>query len=125
MEYILLGLVILLFVFLLFREILCWYWKINGIVDILNSIDSKLEAISENAINQNVNAAAPSSHNSHILVTESGAGGTAPTPTEVMIPEAIKCPECGRRILVKDLNIGKNGSTECPHCCGIFTVESE
>jgi len=35
-------LVILLIVFLLGREIVCWYWKINDALDTLKAIDEKL-----------------------------------------------------------------------------------
>ena len=34
--------VVLIIIFLIVREILCWYWKINKIVRILEDISSKL-----------------------------------------------------------------------------------
>lgn len=36
------GLAILLLLFLLGREIVCWYWKINEALDTLKAIDEKL-----------------------------------------------------------------------------------
>lgn len=38
--FIVLG--ILFLVFLLLRELMCWYWKVNEVVTLLKSIDSKL-----------------------------------------------------------------------------------
>ncbi len=32
-----------LVIFLIGRQIVCWYWKINRIVSLLESIDSKLD----------------------------------------------------------------------------------
>jgi hypothetical protein len=32
----------LLVIFLIGRQIVCWYWKINRIIELLESIDSKL-----------------------------------------------------------------------------------
>lgn len=39
---VLMTLLISLVVFLIARELICWYWKINHIVSLLESIDSKL-----------------------------------------------------------------------------------
>ncbi|MDX9979342.1 MAG: hypothetical protein RBU25_04750 [Lentisphaeria bacterium] len=36
------SLLIVLLLFLLFRELVCWYWKLNEIVLLLRSIDRKL-----------------------------------------------------------------------------------
>jgi hypothetical protein len=37
-----LGLAIVFLVFLVMREVMCWYWKINEAVYLLRSIDEKL-----------------------------------------------------------------------------------
>jgi hypothetical protein len=42
----LLTLLILIVVFLIFREILCWYWKINERISILKEINRKLDMVS-------------------------------------------------------------------------------
>jgi len=34
--------IILITVFLVAREIVCWYWKLNEIIEVLRSIDSRL-----------------------------------------------------------------------------------
>lgn len=39
----LIGLLILLVIILIIRELVCWYWKINKIVQCLESIESKMD----------------------------------------------------------------------------------
>lgn len=41
-EHAVIGLLILIVLFLAVREIVCWYWKINRIVELLESIDTRL-----------------------------------------------------------------------------------
>ena len=36
------ALLVLAVIFLVLREILCWYWKINRMVELLESIDANL-----------------------------------------------------------------------------------
>ena len=36
------ALVIVVVIFLVFREVVCWYWKINRMVELLDSIDATL-----------------------------------------------------------------------------------
>jgi hypothetical protein len=38
----LLALIIAVVIFLVLREIFCWYWKINRMVELLESIDANL-----------------------------------------------------------------------------------
>lgn len=45
----LVGILILLVVFLLFREFFCWYWKINRIVALLEQIEAKLPSEANNS----------------------------------------------------------------------------
>ncbi|MDA1000681.1 MAG: hypothetical protein O2807_09250 [bacterium] len=40
---ILIGILVLALIFFLFREFFCWYWKLNKIVDLLQSIDRRLQ----------------------------------------------------------------------------------
>jgi hypothetical protein len=47
MNGILLTLVIVLVVFLIFREFFTWYWKQTEIVNLLKSINYKLEKLSQ------------------------------------------------------------------------------
>ena len=48
---VIIGLVVLILVFIICREIFCWYWKINEITDLLRSINDKLSE--ESFKNQN------------------------------------------------------------------------
>ncbi len=45
------GLIVLVLIFIICREIFCWYWKINEITDLLRSINDKLSE--ESFKNQN------------------------------------------------------------------------
>ena len=38
------ALVILVVIFLVFRELVCWYWKINRMVELLENIDATLRS---------------------------------------------------------------------------------
>jgi hypothetical protein len=38
------ALVIVVVIFLVFRELVCWYWKINRMVELLESIDATLRS---------------------------------------------------------------------------------
>jgi hypothetical protein len=40
---IIISVVILVILFVLLRELMCWYWKINRIVDLLSDIKSGME----------------------------------------------------------------------------------
>jgi hypothetical protein len=37
------GMVVMLFIFLIIRELVCWYWKINRMVELMASIDESLK----------------------------------------------------------------------------------
>lgn len=41
--------VVCFLIFLALREVMCWYWKINRIMNLLQSIDSKLSGPSNPA----------------------------------------------------------------------------
>ncbi len=41
--YLAVGLVISVCIFLILREVFCWYWKINEIKNLLVSIDTRLK----------------------------------------------------------------------------------
>ena len=43
LEWIVISGVVLLIVFVVLRELWCWYWKLNRIVSLLESIDKKLD----------------------------------------------------------------------------------
>lgn len=41
---------ILIFIFFVWRELICWYYKIDKLVDLLGSIDERLKNIENNSI---------------------------------------------------------------------------
>lgn len=41
----LVGLAVLIGLFLLLREFWCWYWKLNRVVELLESIDQSLKQL--------------------------------------------------------------------------------
>ena len=47
MNYVIIGVVVAILIFLACREIVCWYWKINEIKAVLTSIDVSLKDIKE------------------------------------------------------------------------------
>ena len=46
-RYVLIGFVVLFIIFLILRELNCWYWKINRMADTLDRIDNSLEQLSK------------------------------------------------------------------------------
>ena len=88
------ALVVLLIVFVVFfilRELMCWYWKINEIVGLLESINSKIShslgnsARAENSNLQSVSETKVAS-SPHIDYSDS---------------YLIKCPNCDNKEIVK------------------------
>jgi hypothetical protein len=67
--YLFIALVVGVVVFLLGREVVCWYWKINDIVDVLRKIEQHLASIERHS------AIAPTSQMTPTLQNY----GTAPT----------------------------------------------
>ncbi|MFO7535349.1 MAG: hypothetical protein R6X19_06665 [Kiritimatiellia bacterium] len=91
---ILIGFVFLLAciaIFLVCREIFCWYWKVNKMVALLERIATKLE--SQPLIRQPI---APPSH---------------ATPKEL-----IKCPACHKHFTQADFKMNDEGAGTCPSC---------
>ena len=43
----LIGLVVVLLIFLICREVICWYWKINKVVELLEKQNKLLTSILE------------------------------------------------------------------------------
>jgi hypothetical protein len=64
---ILIGLAILLIVFLLIREVLCWYWKINKAISLLTEIRDLLKQSGANPMPRSTRSAlsAESSQSEH------------------------------------------------------------
>ena len=119
MDYVIFTLFIAVIIFLICREIFCWYWKINGIVSLLERIDSRLVVLLEQSAPPKDPAL------SSIIELPPKTPPQFSTAEIKNSPEVIPCPECGKSIVVKHLRIGDNGLTKCPHCSGYFNVQMD
>lgn len=85
MDYITVGIIFLaIFVvlFLILRHFNCWYWKQNEIVDLLNSINRKLNDMSYNSNSNNI-LSSSNSPNYEQFYSSGSSGDTK------------KCKKCG------------------------------
>ncbi|MBN1586106.1 MAG: hypothetical protein JW937_01605 [Candidatus Omnitrophica bacterium] len=97
-------LMVLLVILLIFRELACWYWKINESVSLLRSIDAKLSVLSPGAA---AGILKPASVNA--IPTQTDKAGTLAKPVVPDRPaERVTCPFC------KELT-AKNKAT-CENC---------
>lgn len=55
---IILAIGILFVIFLVIREIICWYWKINEGIELLRSINDKLSTLKEIKVSESVSNSA-------------------------------------------------------------------
>jgi len=60
--------VILLIIFLVFREVFCWYWKINTVVSLLTEIRNSLSILSAATVDHQRSLGAVQSDNSGLSV---------------------------------------------------------
>jgi len=119
MDYVFFSLLIAVVIFLICREIFCWYWKINGVVSLLERIDSRLaELLERTTLPKDISPSIPI----EMPPTAPPVFSTADIQDN---PEIIPCPECGKSIVVKQLRVGDNGLTKCPHCHGYFNVQMD
>jgi F0F1-type ATP synthase membrane subunit b/b' len=93
--YTVLALIILLVIFLIFREFFTWYWKINKTISVLNEINLKLDSI----VNQNNNK----NEKKDKCETEKKLEKPKELNTEYLEQakkdyKEGKCPECGEKI---------------------------
>ncbi|MFA5050842.1 MAG: hypothetical protein WC499_01880 [Patescibacteria group bacterium] len=49
MGYVIFSVAIFIFLFLIFRDVVHWYWRINEIVPLLKKINNNLEKINDNS----------------------------------------------------------------------------
>lgn len=83
----LITLLVILVVFLILREVVCWYWKINETLSILKEIRDLLKT-SPSAVQQN-------SKNSPNVVAKKEK---VPRLTEQEMYDKGNCPECGTTV---------------------------
>lgn len=87
---VILGIILALVVFLILREVVCWYYKINRIVDILQSIEKKLSAAS---------MLDPTPESTRAASANAPSGRCpkcgAPLSPGILAGTAVNCLECG------------------------------
>jgi len=114
-EYIIVPLLVILVVFLLLREVNCWYWKINALLRALEKTNEKLDTlISTSCANTKAVSSAP---------PKSSAPKPISSPPDA--PDLFACPNCKQLISVDSLNVGSGGWTGCPHCGAELEIEQE
>ena len=119
-EFFIVPLLVIIVVVLLLREINCWYWKINALLNACEKTNEKLDSL---IILAGANTKSPS-----VTATPQDFSPTRPPPSiepDEEPPEDLTCPQCSRSISLSELRIGDNGLTKCPHCKGYFEVEQE
>ncbi|RPI06458.1 MAG: hypothetical protein EHM64_02945 [Ignavibacteriae bacterium] len=90
-------LLIVFVVFLILRELMCWYWKINKIIVVLESIESKLSHLLTNSArgeNSNYQSA------SEVKIASSEVDSNK-THVDYSDSYLIKCPNCDNKEIVK------------------------
>jgi hypothetical protein len=110
--YLIGGALIILVFALIFREFLCWYWKVNEIVDLLERIGAKLDTMDRW---QSERGGYPS----EVLRPGPSLGTTKPIwhgTAEEQTSGGLTCPKCGRRDRVEAFNCSQDGVGKCPSC---------
>lgn len=80
--YIIIAIIVIIAIFLICREVVCWYWKINERRDILQSINSEISTMKHDnkqnemisllrSINSNLSEIAANTKNQKIVVNNS------------------------------------------------------
>jgi hypothetical protein len=89
----LIVLVIAIVIFLICREIVCWYWKINQMVILFTSMETKISKIME--INGNL---------MNMLMLKNG-----------FLNENVICPNCQHKVIL-ELSERIDRKFKCPSC---------
>lgn len=119
-EFFIVPLLVIIVFVLLLREVNCWYWKINALLNAFEKTNEKLDSL--------IILAGANTKSSSATATPQDISPTCPQPStepDEEPPEDVSCPQCGRSISFAELRIGDHGLTKCPHCKGYFEVEQE
>ena len=93
----LISLLVILVVFLILREVVCWYWKINETLSVLKEIRDLLKS-NPSAVQQN------SSNSPNVVAKKE----EVPRLTEQEMYDKGNCPECGATV--------DRDQERCPEC---------
>ena len=88
--------VVLLVIFLVFREFFCWYWKINERVALLTEIRNQLAAqrSSQNTVTPAVNQSVAAHSETAPGVVVEGPKGRCPNCESTIPLDSVECPKC-------------------------------
>lgn len=106
-------LVIIVVLFLIFREVLCWYWKINQNHALLTEIRDLLKASLRTGTTSTPAAAATASP---VATAVSAPVESAPPAITAHVGPMGSCPNCSTGIPL--------AAQECPNCKAFFGVGS-
>jgi predicted RNA-binding Zn-ribbon protein involved in translation (DUF1610 family) len=138
MQQFLIGLALIaitLIVFLVGRGLVCWYWKVNRVVELLESIESRLKSMDSkdlkllnkmDSLTQQIPAiiSTPTGGRRDVIIRGKRKPSKDRTQTQVIqIPETIvevDCPYCAKKTEVSDLDAAK--LHKCQHCGQEFEV---
>ncbi len=122
-------------IFMIGREIVCWYWKLNRVVELLESIEKLLKSMNSkdlkllnkmDSLTQQIPAivTTPEGKRKDVIIRGKRKLSKNQTQTQVLqIPETIievDCPYCGKKTEVSDLDVAK--LHKCQHCGQEFEV---
>ena len=116
MAEMLIMLLVLLVFFLLFREVNCWYWKINTLLESLGQMKKKLDAI--------VSLLERADTQSQTAPLRQSSSPAPEAQSEEDNCELFSCPHCGQLIRMDMLTIQADGRAECPECGGHLEFEA-
>ena len=122
-------------IFLVGREVACWYWKINKIVELMERIESRLKSMDskdlkllksmDNLTQQiPVVVTTPEGNKQDVIIHGKRKLSKDSSRTQVLqIPETIievDCPYCAKKTEVSDLDVAALHT--CQHCEQQFEV---
>jgi len=108
MVYSLVGFVVLFILFLILRELFCWYWKINKMCDLLETQNKYLLGLCKKqgiTINEDIDTTMQDLKGNNVLNKTNTIGDFS---TDVSEDGKLECPNCGKEISITD--------KKCPYC---------
>mgnify|MGYP006865048522 CR=1 FL=1 len=138
MQIFLIGLALIastLVIFLIGREVACWYWKVNRIVSLLENIESRLKSMDSkdlkllskmDSLTQQLPAIikTPDGGRKDVVIKGKRKPSKDISRTQVLqIPETVievDCPYCSKKTEVTELD--SSALHKCQHCGEGFEV---
>ena len=110
-----------LVVFLVCRELVCWYFKINHIVETLDAINSSIGSVSDRLLPGVWKKLDESNNLLRQVVSSTSQMESPPSGSAVAKPRHVTCPYCEQ---LTPLDNGSAGSLQtCRHCQESFDIQ--